>query len=166
MCAGPSNSRQKAPSCRSPSCVWSRARPHPGGQVVGSTRFYRMEHWQWPPESPHQRHGLPDVTDLGHSWLTPSAQRTAVNTETKLLLLTHALEDWAVHRVGLRTDVRNTRSRAALERIGARLDGIIRADLPGTDDTVRTSARYSIVLAEWPDVKAGLLDRLAQGAQR
>ena len=85
-----------------------------------------------------------------------SAQRTVVNTEAKLLMMTHAFEVWKVHRVALQTDVRNKRSWAAIERIGGQLDGIMRADRPGADDTVRTSARFSIVAAEWPDVKARL----------
>jgi len=79
-------------------------------------------------------------------------------------MMTHAFEVWRVHRVALQTDVRNTRSRAAIERIGGRLDGILRADRPGADDTVRTSARFSIVATEWPDVKARLTSRLKSGA--
>jgi RimJ/RimL family protein N-acetyltransferase len=68
--------------------------------------------------------------------------------------------------VALQTDVRNTRSRAAIERIGGRLDGILRADRPGADDTVRTSARFSIVASEWPEVRARLAARLAGGSGR
>jgi len=107
---------------------------------------------------------VPDVVDIGFTWLAGSAQRTPVNTEAKLLMMTHAFEVWRVHRVALQTDVRNTRSRAAIERIGGRLDGILRADRPGADDTVRTSARFSIVATEWPDVKARLTSRLKSGA--
>ena len=117
--------------------------------------------WQWPPGASHQRHGVPDVVDIGYTWLAGPAQRTHVNTEAKLLMLTHAFEVWEVHRVALQTDVRNKRSWAAIERIGGQLDGIMRADRPGSDDTVRTSARFSIVAAEWPDVKASLTARLA-----
>ena len=76
-------------------------------------------------------------------------------------MMTHAFEVWRVHRVSLQTDVRNTRSRAAIERIGGNLDGILRADRPGADDTVRTSARFSIVASEWPAVRARLRERLA-----
>jgi RimJ/RimL family protein N-acetyltransferase len=65
-----------------------------------------------------------------------------------------------VHRVALQTDVRNRRSWAAIERIGGQLDGFMRADRPGSDDTVRTSARFSIVAGEWPEVKARLATRL------
>jgi N-acetyltransferase len=138
----------------------------PGGSdvVVGATRFCEIAFWQWPPGASHQRHGVPDVVDIGFTWLAGPAQRTPVNTEAKLLMLTHAFEVWEVHRVALQTDVRNKRSWAAIERIGGRLDGILRADRPGADDTVRTSARFSIVVAEWPDVKARLTERLKAAA--
>jgi RimJ/RimL family protein N-acetyltransferase len=129
-------------------------------QVVGATRFCEMAFWQWPPGATHQRHGIPDVVDIGFTWLSGSAQRTPVNTEAKLLMMGHAFEAWQVHRVALQTDVRNERSRAAIERIGGKLDGIMRADRPGSDDTVRTSARFSIMADEWPDVKARLTARL------
>jgi RimJ/RimL family protein N-acetyltransferase len=129
-------------------------------RVVGATRFCEIAYWGWPPGATHQRHGIPDVVDIGFTWLSGSAQRTPVNTEAKLLMMTHAFEVWAVHRVALQTDVRNKRSWAAIERIGGQLDGIMRADRPGSDDTVRTSARFSIVASEWPDVKARLTERL------
>jgi RimJ/RimL family protein N-acetyltransferase len=131
--------------------------------VVGCTRFCEIFVWQWPPGATHQRRDVPDVTDIGFTWLSASAQRTPVNTEAKLLMLTHAFEVWRVHRVALQTDVRNARSRAAIERIGGRLDGILRADRPGADDTVRTSARFSIVASEWPEVRSRLAARLAAG---
>jgi RimJ/RimL family protein N-acetyltransferase len=136
----------------------------PGGErVVGCTRFYEVAFWQWPPGASHQRHGVPDVVDIGYTWLAGSAQRSAVNTEAKLLMMEHAFSVWQVHRVALQTDVRNVRSRAAIERIGGQLDGILRADRAGADDTVRTSARYSILAAEWPAVRARLTARLAEG---
>ena len=135
---------------------------HPKGadRVVGATRFCEIEYWQWPPGATHQRHGVPDVVDIGYTWLASAAQRTGVNTEAKLLMLAHAFEVWGVHRVGLRTDVRNMKSWAAIERIGCSLDGIMRADRPGADDTVRTSARFSMVAAQWPAAKQRLVDRL------
>jgi RimJ/RimL family protein N-acetyltransferase len=129
-------------------------------RVVGATRFYEVATWSWPPGSPHQRHGRPDAVDIGYTWLAASAQRSPVNTEAKLLMLRHAFEEWQVHRVGLQTDVRNSRSRAAIERIGGQLDGILRADRPGADDTVRTTARFSILAAEWPAVQERLAARL------
>jgi RimJ/RimL family protein N-acetyltransferase len=130
-------------------------------RIVGSTRFCEVAFWQWPPGASHQRHGVPDVVDIGFTWLAGPAQRTFVNTEAKLLMMAHAFEVLQVHRVALQTDVRNKRSWAAIERIGGQLDGIMRADRPGADDTVRTSARFSIMAAEWPDVKARLTARLA-----
>jgi N-acetyltransferase len=130
-------------------------------RVVGATRFCEIAYWNWPPGATHQRHGVPDVVDIGFTWLAGSAQRSETNTEAKLLMMTHAFEVWEVHRVALQTDVRNTRSWAAIERIGGQLDGIMRADRPGADDTVRTSARFSIVVSEWPAVKERLTARLA-----
>ena len=132
-------------------------------RVVGSTRFCEVAYWQYAPGATLQRHGVPDVVDIGFTFLAGSAQRTPVNTEAKLLMMTQAFEVWRVHRVALQTDVRNKRSWAAIERIGGQLDGIMRADRPGADDTVRTSARFSIVADEWPEVKARLTARLAPG---
>ena len=128
-------------------------------RIVGSTRFL-TERWDWAASDPRrQRHDTPDVVEIGWTWLAASAQRTAINTEAKLLMLTHAFETWEVHRVCLRTDRRNERSRNAIERLGATLDGVIRADRPGSDGTVRDTAHYSISAAEWPPVKARLAAR-------
>jgi N-acetyltransferase len=135
--------------------------PDEEDRVVGSTRFCLVSFWDWPPGARHQRSGVPDVVDIGYTFLAASAQRTPVNTEAKLLMMTHAFEVWEVHRVALQTDVRNKRSWAAIERIGGKLDGILRGDRPGADDTVRTSARFSIVAEEWPEVKERLQARLA-----
>ena len=130
-------------------------------RIVGSTRF-RLERWDWKPADPRrQRHDAPDVVEIGWTWLSADAQRTAINTEAKLLMLTHAFETWQVHRVCLRTDRRNDRSRNAIERLGATLDGVIRADRPASDGTVRDTAHYSIVAAEWPAVRDRLAARLA-----
>ena len=132
------------------------------GAVVGSTRFFDIERWAWP--LGHPRHGLanPDACEIGYTWLTQSAIRSAANTEAKLLMLTHAFEAWQLLRVCLHTDARNARSRAAMERMGAQFEGILRAHRMATDFTPRDSARYSIVAADWPEVKARLarfLDR-------
>jgi RimJ/RimL family protein N-acetyltransferase len=142
-----------------------RRRGDAGGddRVVGATRFCEVSYWQWPPGASHQRKGVPDAVDIGNTWLAGSAQRTLVNTEAKLLMLTHAFEVWDVHRVALQTDFRNKRSWAAIERIGGKLDGVLRGDRPGADDTVRTSARFSMVASEWPEVRARLMERLARG---
>jgi RimJ/RimL family protein N-acetyltransferase len=130
-------------------------------RVVGSTRF-RTERWDWSDSDPaQQRADAPDVVEIGWTWLAGPAQRTAINTEAKLLMLTHAFETWQVHRVCLRTDRRNTRSRNAIERLGATLDGVIRADRPGSDGTIRDTAHYSIVAAEWPAIRERLAARVA-----
>ena len=137
----------------------------PTGRVVGSTRYLNVEFWTWPPGNPHQRgEDLPDVVEIGATWLAASAQRTAINTEAKLLMLTRAFEVWRVHRVSLVTDARNMRSRNAILRLGAKFDGVIRAARPATDGSViRDTAVFSIVKAEWPAVKAGLERKLSAG---
>jgi RimJ/RimL family protein N-acetyltransferase len=132
------------------------------GVVLGSTRFWNLERWAWPPGHPLHGRGLPDVGEIGHTWLTRSAMRTAANTEAKQLMLTHAFEVWQVQSICLHADVRNTRSRAAIERIGAKFEGILRAHRLAADYTPRDSARYAIVAAEWPAVK----QRLARLLQR
>jgi RimJ/RimL family protein N-acetyltransferase len=132
------------------------------GVVTGSTRFWNLERWAWP--QGHLRHGLhlPDVCEIGYTWLTDSAIRTAANSEAKLLMLTHAFETWQVLRVCFHTDARNNSSRAALERIGGKLEGILRAHRIAADHIARDSVRYSIVAAEWPDVKRRLSHLLDQ----
>ena len=132
------------------------------GRVVGSTSFIEPRIWEWPVGCELQRIDRPDAVEIGSTWLAASAQRTRCNTEAKLLMLSHAFEQWAVHAVSFKTDERNHRSRRAIERLGARLDGIRRADMPGADATVRSSAYYSITALEWPVVKSGLADRLAR----
>jgi RimJ/RimL family protein N-acetyltransferase len=125
------------------------------GTVLGSTRFWNIERWAWP--EGHARFGSPfDCCEIGWTWLTRSAIRTGANTEAKLLMLTHAFEVWRVLRVCFHTDARNARSRAAIERIGGKFEGILRAHRMAADFTARDSARYSIVAAEWPDVKLRL----------
>lgn len=129
----------------------------PSGRVVGTTRFGDIEHWPWPPGDPRQRGlGLPDAVEIGWTWLSPHAQRTGHNHEAKLLMLTHAFEVWRVRRVRFRADSRNERSRVALIRLGASLDGIIRAAQLGYDGEVRDNAWYSILDSEWDQVKARL----------
>lgn len=131
-------------------------------KVIGSTRFFDLEFWAWP--SGHERHGrtLPDVCEIGYTWLTHEAVRTGANTEAKLLMLGHAFETWDVLRVCLHTDARNARSRAAIERIGGKFEGVLRAHRLAADNTPRNSARYSIVAAEWPEAKRRLQGKLAR----
>jgi RimJ/RimL family protein N-acetyltransferase len=130
--------------------------------VIGSTRLFDLERWAWP--QGHPRHGreFADVCEIGYTWLTRSAIRTAANTEAKLLMLTHAFETWQVLRVCLHTDARNQRSRAAIERIGGKFEGILRSHRMATDFIARDSARFSILAAEWPEVKRRLNQRLDQ----
>ena len=132
------------------------------GVVIGSTRFFNIEIWPWP--EGHERHGrtAPDVCEIGYTWLTSSAIRTAANTESKLLMLRYAFEEWKALRVCFHTDARNQRSRAALERIGGKFEGILRAHRLAVDNIARDSARFSIIAAEWPEVErrlTGFLDR-------
>lgn len=127
------------------------------GQLVGCTRYLDLRHWSGREE--------PDEVEVGGTWLAETAQRTAINTESKLLLFTHAFEVWHVHRLALATDARNERSRAAITRVGATFEGILRRHRPslatGEPDVPRDSAMFSIVPAEWPVVKAGLQAKLA-----
>jgi len=131
-------------------------------RFVGSTSYYDYQPWAWPAGSPLQRTDRPDVLEIGYTWLAASAQRTRCNTEAKRLLLEHAFETWQAHRVCLRTDVRNERSRNAIARLGAQFEGIRRADKPSSDGLVRDSAFFSIVIAEWRAVRARLIDQLAR----
>jgi RimJ/RimL family protein N-acetyltransferase len=136
------------------------------GRVVGSTRFMNIERWTWLPGSPHQRSAeYADAVEIGSTWLAADAQRTGINTHAKRLMLTLAFEGWEVHRVTLKTDARNARSRAAIERLGARLDGVLRAHMPAFDGAIRDTAFYSILGAEWPAVRTRLegLRRMSVG---
>jgi len=119
------------------------------GQVVGSTRFYRIER-------DHRR------VEIGYTWLSASAQRTAVNTEAKLLLLTHAFERLRCIRVEFITDVLNQQSRTAILRLGAKQEGVLRNHMVMPNGRLRDSVCFSIIEAEWPEVKSRLEDRLRQ----
>ena len=132
------------------------------GVVIGSTRFWNLERWAWPQGHALHGRGVPDACEIGYTWLGRSAIRTAANTEAKLLMLTHAFETWRVLRVCFHADARNERSRAALERIGGKFEGILRAHRMAADYIARDSARYSIVAAEWPDVKQHLFRLMDQ----
>lgn len=131
-------------------------------RIVGSTSYLELERWRWPSGSVRQRTDRPDAVEIGSTWLAASAQRTRCNTEAKYLMLSHAFDVWEVHRVSLRTDERNARSRQAIERLGAVFEGVRRADIPGQDGSVRNSAYYSILKPEWPEVRKRLEDFLAR----
>ena len=117
------------------------------GLVVGTTRFYDIE--------PVDRR-----VAIGYTWLAASAQRTEVNTETKLLLLTHAFERLRFIRVELITDVLNQQSRAAILRLGAKQEGVLRNHMVMPGGRYRDSICFSIIEAEWPEVKARLKAKL------
>jgi len=131
-----------------------------GGIVIGSTRFFNLERWAWPVGHPSHGRVVPDACEIGYTWLAHSAIRSAANTEAKLLMLTYAFEVWEVLRVCLHTDVRNQRSRAAIERIGGQFEGILRAHRMAADYIPRDSARYSIIAREWPALKRRLIERM------
>lgn len=118
-------------------------------RAVGSTRFGDIA-----PE-----HGR---VEIGWTWIAPSHQRTAVNTEAKLLQLTYAFEELGATRVALKTDGRNLRSQAAIERLGALREGTLRRHLRLPDGFIRDTVYFSILVEEWAAVKARLEERLAR----
>lgn len=118
-----------------------------GGKVAGSTRFRCIE-------AAHRR------VEIGFTFLSATAQRTYVNTEAKFLLLQHAFETWKCNRVELLTDVLNDKSRAAIARLGAVQEGILRSHMVMRDGRIRDSVVFSIIGPEWPGVKANLAARL------
>jgi RimJ/RimL family protein N-acetyltransferase len=107
---------------------------------------------------------LPAVkrVEIGYTWYAQSVQRTHVNTACKLLLMTHAFETLACHVVGWRTDNFNFASQAAIERLGARKDGVIRGHALRRDGTIRDTVMYSLRAGEWPEVRAQLLYALSK----
>lgn len=105
-----------------------------------------------------------DRVEIGSTFYARSFQRTHVNTTCKLMLLEHAFEHLGCKVVGLRTDNFNFRSQRAIEALGAKRDGIIRHHHRRKDGSVRDTVMYSILATEWPDVKKGLVTRLARGA--
>ena len=117
------------------------------GRVIGSTRFANADH-------AHRR------VEVGWSWLAPAWQRTACNTEAKLLLLEHAFGPLGCHRVEFKTDALNEPSRAALRRIGAREEGTLRGHMQVQGGRVRDSVYFSILEPEWSQVRDALRQRL------
>ncbi|HEU4629840.1 MAG TPA: GNAT family protein [Gemmatimonadaceae bacterium] len=122
------------------------------GVVVGSTRY-------------HDIVAPIDRVEIGYTWYAARWQRSHVNTACKLLLLTHAFETLGCAVVGLRTDNFNFASQRAIEALGAKQDGVLRHHLARRDGTVRDSVMYSILAAEWPDVRRHLALRLARGGR-
>jgi RimJ/RimL family protein N-acetyltransferase len=130
------------------------------GAVVGSSRFFDIARWAWPASHPRAR-AAADNCEIGYTWLSHAAIRSAINTEAKYLMLLHAFESWEACAVCFHTDARNERSCTALAGIGAKFEGILRAHRLASDLRPRDSARYSITAAEWPAVREHLLARLA-----
>ena len=130
------------------------------GKAVGSSRFFGLERWAWPEGTAHHGQHVFDTGEIGYTWLTASAIRTAANTEAKLLMLTHAFEVWRMNSVSFCTDERNERSADALKRIGAKQDGTLRAHRMAADFVPRNTLRFSIVASEWPGVKRRLEEKL------
>ena len=124
------------------------------GKAVGSTRFFDLERWNWPADHTRAGRGTPDAGEIGFTWLAAQTIGGGVNAEAKRLLLAHAFETWDLLRVCFHTDARNERSAAAIEKIGARCEGLLRSHRLATDLRARDSKRYSILAAEWPEVKA------------
>jgi RimJ/RimL family protein N-acetyltransferase len=132
-------------------------------RIVGSTRYLDLEVFDASPAvAPEPSDDRPpSVLEIGNTWYAASAQRTAVNTDVKLHLLGQAFDAWAVLRVTLKTDARNRTSRTAIERLGARFEGIRRVHMRAADGTLRDTAYYSITRDEWPGVRVGLERRLS-----
>lgn len=127
------------------------------GRAVGATSY-------WEPRCRRSDDQL-DAVEVGFTWLAGSAQGTGVNAEAKLLLFRHAFESWGVARVDLKTDARNARSRAAIESVGARFEGVLRnwsrSWAPGEEGRLRDSAIFSITAEEWPGCRGRLEERVA-----
>jgi RimJ/RimL family protein N-acetyltransferase len=119
-------------------------------RAVGSTRFGDI--------SPADGR-----VEIGWTWIAPSHQRSALNTEAKLLQLGYAFDTLGATRVALKTDARNRQSQAAIERIGGVREGVLRRHLRVADGFIRDTVYYSILDDEWPAVKARLMERLARG---
>lgn len=119
------------------------------GAIVGSTRFWKIDRAN-------------RKMEIGHTWLARSAQRTHINTECKLLLLTHAFEQMNATRVQFTTDELNTASREAILRLGALQEGVIRHERIMPDGRIRNSVRFSIIETEWQEIKALLQKKLAR----
>src|SRR5262245_14412782 len=121
------------------------------GSIIGTTRY-------------HDIVAAIDRVEIGWTWYAKSWQRSHVNTTCKLLLFTHAFESLGCKVVGLRTDNFNFASQRAIERLGARKDGVLRHHYARRDGSVRDSVMYSVIASEWPDVKRHLELRLARHA--
>ena len=137
--------RMQSQGARLPFAVVDEA----SGQVLGSTSYHDI---------------LPEVRrlEIGYTWYARRVQRSHVNTSCKLMLMAHAFDTLGCHVVGWRTDNFNFASQRAIERLGARKDGVIRGHALRRDGTIRDTVMYSLRSGEWPESRAQLLDRLAR----
>jgi len=118
------------------------------GEIIGTTRY-------------HDIVANIDRVEIGYTFYAKRWQRTHVNTTCKWLLLSHAFDTLGTKVVGLRTDILNLASQRAIERLGANKDGVLRHHWPRRDGTVRDSVMYSILLAEWPEIRDRVQQKLA-----
>ena len=132
-------------------------------RVVGTTRFLNVEYWTWRGERtpPVPTVNFDAAEESAGRGSPPARSAPAINTEAKLLMLVDTFETWNLRRVNLKTDARNLRSRLAIERLGARLDGVLPAHMPAADGGVRDTAMYSLLAYEWSATKAALERRLS-----
>jgi len=120
-----------------------------GDRVVGSTRYLDVQ-------------AANKGVEIGWTWYAPETWGTVVNPEAKFLLLRHAFEEWGAIRVQLKTDLKNLRSQAAIKKLGAKQEGILRRHRFRRDGTIRDSVIFSIIPEEWPRVKAALEERIGR----
>ena len=139
---------QQESGCALPFATIERA----SGRVVGSTRFHTFE-----PAQPR--------IEIGYTWIAPPWQRSGINTEAKYLMLRHAFEVLGCIRVELKTDALNTRSRAAILRIGATEEGTLRHHMVTASGRLRDSVYFGIIASEWPAVRARLEARLHEAGR-
>jgi N-acetyltransferase len=127
------------------------------GEIIGMTRFLLLRWWL--------ERSYPDAAEIGGTFLSAPWQRTPCNTEAKLLMMSHAFDEWGVQRLDLKSDARNERSRRAMERLGATFEGVLRSWQPsqvdGEEGHTRDTSMYSVLPSEWPAIKARLTERLA-----
>lgn len=132
------------------------------GRAVGTTGYWDPRLW---PDR-----GELCAIEIGFTWLAASTQGSGLNAEAKLLLFAHAFEQWKVARVDLKTDARNVRSRAAIERVGAQFEGVLRSwsrsRATGEEGLLRDCAMYSILAPEWPVRRAALETRVRKAVER
>jgi RimJ/RimL family protein N-acetyltransferase len=127
------------------------------GRAVGATSYWEPRCWL--------AEDRLDAVEVGFTWLAGTAQGTGINAEAKLLLFRHAFEEWHVSRVDLKTDARNDRSRAAIESVGARFEGVLRnwsrSWAPGEEGRLRDSAIFSVTAEDWAECRGRLEERVA-----